>query len=80
MVQLTGIVIKVMRALLLIALLASVAFTVRIQKNSASKIVEELQKTKYGNTLLHMVQLHSMAQGAVAELEEAIEELVLIVL
>jgi len=68
-----------MRALLLIALLASVAFTVRIQKNNANKIVEELQKTKYGNTLLHMVQLHAMAQGPVAELEEAIEELVPIV-
>jgi hypothetical protein len=65
-----------MRALLLIALLATVALSMRLQKPTASKIVEELQKTKYGATLLHMVQLHSMAQGPVQELEDAIEELI----
>jgi len=65
-----------MRALLLIALLATVAFSVRLQKNSLGKIVDDLQKTKYGNTLLHMVQLHAMAQGPVQELEDAIEELI----
>ena len=35
----------------------------------------ELEKTNYGRALLHLVELHSMAGGAVQELIDAIEEL-----
>lgn len=66
-----------MRALFLVALLAFTAFAVRVPKNNLNKMVEELQKTKYGSALLHMVQLHAMVQGPVQELEDAISELVI---
>ena len=34
-----------------------------------------MQKSNYGRALLHLVELHSMAGGAVSELVDAIEEL-----
>ena len=50
-----------MKALLLVVILATAAFGARVQKNAVKNIVEDLEKTQYGRTLLHMVQLHSMA-------------------
>ena len=64
-----------MRALILVALLA-VAFASRLHQKNTANLVEDLASTKYGKTLLHMVQLHSMAQGPVQELEDAIAELI----
>lgn len=39
-------------------------------------MIEDLKKSRYGVTILKLVQLHSEAKGAVEELVEAIEELV----
>jgi predicted MPP superfamily phosphohydrolase len=70
-----------MKAFVLIAIigLALAAFAPKkhtsLHETSSNKLVSELSKSTYGTTLLHLVQLHSMAQGPVQELLDAIEEL-----
>ncbi|CAK61287.1 unnamed protein product (macronuclear) [Paramecium tetraurelia] len=57
---------------LVIALASSLKSTLR---QTPQKLQAELQKSHYGKALLHLVELHSMAGGAVSELVDAIEEL-----
>lgn len=64
-----------MKYLLLVALIVF-SSAVRIQERNVAKIQTELQKSTYGKALLHLVELHSMAGGAVQELIDAIEELI----
>lgn len=61
---------------LFIVLLISLATCARIRSLSPEKLQSELQKSNYGRALLHLVELHSMAGGAVSELLDAIEGLV----
>ncbi|CAD8049227.1 unnamed protein product [Paramecium primaurelia] len=67
--------IKIMKSLILIALIA-VAFTARVQERNMAKVQADLAKSTYGKALLHLVELHSMAGGPVQELIDAIEELI----
>ncbi|CAK77192.1 unnamed protein product (macronuclear) [Paramecium tetraurelia] len=64
-----------MKTVLLIALI-TIAFTARVQQKNFAKITTDLKKSTYGNALLHLVELHSMAGGPVQELIDAIEELI----
>ncbi|KAM3144293.1 hypothetical protein pb186bvf_003457 [Paramecium bursaria] len=64
-----------MRYLVLTVLILSV-LSLRVQRQSPQKLQAELAKSNYGRALLHLVELHSLAQGPVQELIEGIEELV----
>ncbi|CAD8111682.1 unnamed protein product [Paramecium primaurelia] len=57
---------------LVIVLASSLKSTFR---QTPQKLQTELQKSNYGKALLHLLELHSMAGGAVSELVDAIEEL-----
>ncbi|CAK92033.1 unnamed protein product (macronuclear) [Paramecium tetraurelia] len=61
---------------LIIALVICLATCAKLRSQSPQKLQAELQKSNYGRALLHLLELHSMAGGAVSELVDAIEELV----
>ncbi|CAD8187829.1 unnamed protein product [Paramecium pentaurelia] len=62
--------------IVIIALVICLATCAKLRSQSPQKLQAELQKSNYGRALLHLVELHSMAGGAVSELVDAIEELV----
>ncbi|CAK70584.1 unnamed protein product (macronuclear) [Paramecium tetraurelia] len=62
---------------LALVLLALIGLTYGISsKISHAKKLEELQRTKLGQAILNLVNLHSQVQGPIQELVEMIEELI----
>lgn len=63
-----------MKAALAFVLIIALTSAIKVTK-SPQKLQSELEKSNFGRAILHLVELHSMAGGAVQELVDAIEEL-----
>jgi hypothetical protein len=63
---------------LLIAVLVATAFTLKIEgaSRATQKQIDELGKSKWGKTMLNMIELHAMAGNIVDELITGIEDLI----
>ncbi|KAM3145435.1 hypothetical protein pb186bvf_002479 [Paramecium bursaria] len=60
----------------LVFALIAMALTLKVSERNMAKVQTELAKSTYGSALLHLLELHALAGGAVQELVDAIEELV----
>ena len=66
-----------MKTVFVVLLLVTACLSANMrQQKSQNKNIQDLKESKWGRTLLKLVQMHSQAKGAVEELVDAIEELI----